>query len=59
MFLFFREKKRECEREELWKRLELLGAAHPRNKPLVASMSVDNNNKNTNSSTGSITTAAQ
>lgn len=46
LFYFYREKKRETEREELWKRLGQLEAAHIRNKPLTASLiSVDNNNK--------------
>lgn len=43
---YLREKKRETEREELWKRLGQLEAAHLRSKPLAASIiSVDNNNK--------------
>lgn len=56
--MFFREKKREFEREELWKRLGLLEAAHLRNKPLGESViSVDHNNKTANSD--SITKLAQ
>lgn len=40
-----REKKRETEREELWKRLGQLEAAHLRKLPAASLISIDNNNK--------------
>lgn len=59
MYSFFREKKRETEREELWKRLGLLEAAHFRSKPPAGSViSVENNNKTSNNSIDSVPAAA-
>lgn len=56
-FCFFREKKREIQREELWERLRLLEAAHLRSiSPLGSTLlSVDNNNKTRNNSINSVT----
>jgi len=55
----YREKKKETEREELWKRLGQLEISHVRGKPSAASLiSVDNNNKtSSNNSLDSIPTA--
>jgi len=54
-----REKKKETEREELWKRLGQLEISHVRGKPSAASLiSVDNNNKtSSNNSLDSVPTA--
>lgn len=60
MFLsFYREKKKETEREDLWKRLGQLEISHDRGKPSAAALiSVDNNNKtSSNNSMDSVQTA--
>jgi len=56
---FYREKKKETEREELWKRLGQLEISHVRGKSSTASLiSVDNNNKtSSNNSMDSVQTA--
>lgn len=47
LLFIYREKKRETEREELWKRLQEIEDIHRCSKP-GASVSVDNNNKFSN-----------
>jgi len=55
----YREKKKETEREELWKQLAQLEISSVRGKPSAASLiSVDNNNKtSSNNSLDSVPTA--